>query len=240
VGIVVPRAIVFDTFGSVVDWRASVIEQLTAFGERRGIQADWVELADAWRREYGPSMDRVRRGEQPFATLDELHRQSLEQLVLRRRMTEVSAEDLDDLTLVWHRLRPWPDSVPGLTRLKSRFIIGPLSNGNVALLVNLAKHAGLPWDFVAGSDVFGHYKPDPEIYLGVCRLLRLEPAQVVLAAAHSHDLAAAQSFGLGTAFFPRSDEYGDPERSRSDLPAPGMSFDYSCVDIEDLAVQLGV
>jgi 2-haloacid dehalogenase len=240
VAIAVPKAIVFDTFGSVVDWRGSVIEQLAAFGERKGIRADWTELADAWRGEYGPSMDRVRRGEQPFVTLDELHHQSLAQLVSRRGIVGVTAEDLDELTLVWHHLRPWPDSVAGLTRLKSKFIIGPLSNGNVALLVNLAKYAALPWDVVAGSDVFGHYKPDPETYLGVCRLLRLEPGQVMLAAAHSPDLAAAQSYGLSTAFFPRPDEFGDPERARADLPAPGMSFDYLCHDIEDLAVQLGV
>jgi FMN phosphatase YigB (HAD superfamily) len=161
VAIAVPKAIVFDTFGSVVDWRGSVIEQLAAFGERKGIRADWTELADAWRGEYGPSMDRVRRGEQPFVTLDELHHQSLAQLVSRRGIVGVTAEDLDELTLVWHHLR-------------------------------------------------------------------------------SPDLAAAQSYGLSTAFFPRPDEFGDPERARADLPAPGMSFDYLCQDIEDLAVQLGV
>lgn len=237
---VVPKAIVFDIFGSVVDWRTSVIEQLTAFGERRGIQADWTELADAWRGEYGPSMDNVRRGRQPFATLDELHRQSLEQLALQRGIAEITPGDLDELTLVWHRLRAWPDSVPGLTRLKSQFIIGPLSNGNVALLVDLAKYAGLPWDVVLGSDVFGHYKPDPETYLGVCRLLRLEPSQVMLAAAHSSDLVAAQSYGLATAFFPRPSEFGDPERAKSSLPGSGTSFDYLGQNITDLAVQLGV
>jgi 2-haloacid dehalogenase len=173
-------------------------------------------------------------------TLDELHRQSLAQLVLQRGLAGITTEDLDELTLIWHRLRPWPDSVPGLTRLRSRFIIGPLSNGNVALLVDLAKYAGLPWDVVLGSDVFGHYKPDPETYLGMCRLLRLEPGEVMLAAAHSSDLAAAQSYGLATAFFPRPAEFGDPERAQTGLPGPGMSFDYRCQDIEDLAVQLGV
>jgi 2-haloacid dehalogenase len=240
VAAVVPKAIVFDTFGSVVDWRTSVIDQLTAFGERRGFQAGWAELADAWRGEYRPSMDRVRSGRQAFATLDELHRRSLEQLLLQRGMAGITTEDLDELTLIWHRLRPWPDSVPGLIRLKSRFIIGPLSNGNTALLVDLARYAGLPWDVVLGSDVFGHYKPDPETYLGVCRLLRLEPGQVMLAAAHSDDLAAAQSYGLAIAFFPRPAEFGTPERAQADLPGPGMSFDYRCLDIEDLAVQLGV
>jgi 2-haloacid dehalogenase len=237
---VVPKAIVFDVFGSVVDWRTSVIEQLTAFGERRGVQAEWTGLADAWRGKYRPSMDQVRSGRQSFVTLDELHRQSLWKLVQQWGLARITAEDLDDLTLVWHRLRPWPDSVPGLTRLKSRFIIGPLSNGNVALLVDLAKYAGLPWDVVLGSDVFGHYKPDPETYLGVCRLLRLEPGQVMLAAAHSDDLAAARSCGLATAFFPRPDEFGAPERAEADLPGPGMSFDYRCQDIQDLAAQLGV
>ena len=238
--VVAPKAIVFDVFGSVVDWRTSVIEQLTTFGERRGIHGDWTELADAWRGEYQPSMDQVRSGRRSFATLDELHRQSLEQLVRQRGMAGITRQDLDDLTLIWHRLRPWPDSVSGLTRLKSRFVIGPLSNGNVALLVDLAKYAGLPWDVVFGSDAFGHYKPDPETYLGVCRLLQLEPSQVMLAAAHSSDLAAARSYGLSTAFFPRPGEFGAPERAQADLPGPGMSFDYLCQDIEDLAVQLGV
>src|SRR6478609_6902585 len=151
-------ALVFDTFGTVVDWRGSLIAELTAFGQERRITADWVGLVDAWRAAYHPSMDRVRRGELPWTKLDDLHRSSLDKLIGDFGIKGLSEEDLVHINLGWHRLRPWADSVPGLTRLKTRFIIGPLSNGNVSLLLNMAKHAGLPWDMVFGSDLFGHFK----------------------------------------------------------------------------------
>jgi 2-haloacid dehalogenase len=231
-----PVAIVFDTFGTVVDWRGSLISELTAFGEQRSISADWTALVDAWRAAYQPSMDRVRRSEIPWTKLDDLHRASLDRLVQEFRIEGLNEADLQHLNRGWHRLQPWPDSVPGLTRLKRKFIIGPLSNGNVALLTNMAKHAGLPWDMVFGSDLFGHYKPDPETYLGVCRLLDLEPGQVMMAAAHNGDLAAARKLGLITAFFPRPTEYG-PHQDR-DL-APDADWDVVANDIEDMATRLG-
>ncbi len=231
-----PAAIVFDTFGTVVDWRGSLIADLTAFGQSRGVAADWAALVDAWRAAYQPSMQRVRSGEVPWTPLDDLHRESLDALIAKFGITGLSDDDLGHINRGWHRLKPWPDAVPGLTRLKRRFIIGPLSNGNVALLTNMAKHAGLPWDMVFGADLFGHYKPDPETYLGVVRLLDLEPEQVMMAAAHNGDLAAARKCGLLTAFFPRPAEHG-PNQTR-DLKADA-AWDLVATDIDDLATRLG-
>lgn len=232
-----PVAIVFDTFGSVVDWRSSLISDLTAFGSSRGVTADWPALVDAWRAAYQPSMNRVRTGELPWTKLDSLHRASLDRLVVELDIKGLSEPDLAHMNLGWHRLHPWPDSVPGLTRLKSRFIIGPLSNGNVALLLNMAKFSGIPWDMIFGSDLFGHFKPDPETYLGVAQMLDLQPDQVMMAAAHNGDLAKARACGLLTAFFPRPDEYG-PHQKR-DYTAE-QDWDIVASDIQDLASMLGV
>jgi 2-haloacid dehalogenase len=232
-----PVAIVFDTFGSVVDWRGSLIADLTAFGQQRGIVADWPALIDAWRAAYHPSMDRVRKGLQPWTKLDGLHRASLDQLVVEFGIKGLTEQDLVHINLGWHRLNGWPDSVKGLTRLKKNFVIGPLSNGNVSLLTYMAKHAGLPWDMVFGSDLFGHFKPDPETYLGVAKLLDLAPDQVMMAAAHNADLGRARACGLKTAFWPRPTEYG-PHQKR-DYKAE-EDWDIVAKDIEDLATQLGV
>jgi 2-haloacid dehalogenase len=232
-----PVAIVFDTFGSVVDWRGSLIADLSAYGAKRGIAADWTALVDAWRAAYHPSMDRVRKREVAWTKLDDLHRSSLDTLVAKFGITGLTEDDLSHINLGWHRLNPWPDSVSGLARLKRRFIIGPLSNGNVALLTKMAKHAGLPWDIVFGSDLFGHYKPDPETYLGVAKLLDVAPGEVMMAAAHNNDLAAARKCGLMTAFWPRPTEYG-PHQKR-DFAAE-QDWDVVAKDIEDLAAQLGV
>ncbi len=232
-----PAVIVFDTFGSVVDWRSSLIADLTAYGDTIGVSADWPALVDAWRAAYHPSMDRVRKGELPWTKLDALHRGSLDRLVADFGIKGLSEADLVHINLGWHRLRGWPDAVAGLTRLKSRFVIGPLSNGNVSLLTNMAKFAGLPWDMVFGSDLFQHFKPDPETYLGVAKLMDVAPGQVMMAAAHNGDLLAAKSVGLMTAFWPRPLEYG-PHQKR-DYTAE-HDFDIVAKDIEDLAAQLGV
>jgi 2-haloacid dehalogenase len=232
-----PVAIVFDTFGTVVDWRSSLIADLSAYGSSRGIQADWTALVDAWRAAYRPSMNRVRKGELPWTRLDDLHRMSLDHLVKEFSISGLDEDDLRHINLGWHRLKPWPDSVPGLTRLKTRFIIGPLSNGNVSLLLNMAKFSGIPWDMIFGSDLFGHYKPDPETYLGVAQLLDLQPGQVMMAAAHNDDLAAARRCGLLTAFFPRPSEYG-PEQTRD--TAAEQDWDIVAQDIQDMASKLGV
>jgi 2-haloacid dehalogenase len=231
------KAILFDTFGTVVDWRSSLINEFTPWGEARGLKVDWVAFADAWRSAYAPSMDRVRKGELPWTILDVLHRQSLDRLVGEFGMTGLSEAELDHMNRVWHRLHPWADSVAGLTRLKTRHIIAPLSNGNVALLVNLAKFAGLPWDMVFGSEIAHHYKPDPEVYLGACAMLGLQPGQVMMAAAHNYDLGAARALGLRTGFFARPTEYG-PNQTK-DVKATS-DWDVIATDIEDLARQMGV
>ena len=226
------KALVFDVFGTVVDWRSSLITELSAFGQRRGIQADWPLLVDEWRAAYYPSMDRVRKGEQTWTTLDALHRQSLEGLVASLGIGGLRPEDLDELTDAWRRLRPWPDVNEGMQRLATRYILGPLSNANVALMVRLRKFAGLPWDFVFGADLWQHYKPDPETYRGACRLLNLRPNEVMLVAAHNYDLRAARIEGLCTAFIPRVTEYGP--RQTKDLEAE-ESWTVVASDLRDLA-----
>lgn len=231
------KALLFDVFGTVVDWRTSLIDNFTAWGNAKGLKGDWTALVDAWRGAYMPSMDEVRKHpERGFVILDDLQRQSIEPLTAKLGITGLTSADFDYLTRGWHRLDPWPDSVGGLTRLKTKFIIGPLSNGNVALLTNMAKHAGLPWDLILSAEVFGHYKPDREAYLGAAKILGLKPAEVMLVAAHNNDLAAAQSFGLKTAFVPRVTEYG-PLQSR-DFKADG-NWDFVVDDFNDLADKLG-
>jgi 2-haloacid dehalogenase len=227
------HAILFDVFGTVVDWRGSLISDLSAWGASRDITADWAGLADAWRGAYAPSMDEVRRGAKPWTVLDDLHRASLQRLLPRFGLSSMSDADLDHIARVWHRLAPWPDSVAGLARLKRTRTIAALSNGNVALLVAMAKHAGLPWDMVFAADLFRHYKPDQETYLGACGLLRLEPAQVLMAAAHAGDLAAAQRLGLRTAFIARPLEHGPGGKSE-----PTGAWDFSVASIAELAERL--
>ena len=187
-------------------------------------------------------MDRVRKGELPWTILDALHRATLEVLVAKFGITgpggvKLGDAELDHINRGWHRLKPWPDAVPGLTRLRRRYIIGPLSNGNVALLVNMAKAAGIPWDMICSTELFGHYKPDPETYLGTARILGLEPGEVMMAAAHNGDLAAARACGLRTAFWPRVIEYG-PLQKRDF--AADSDWDIVASDIEDMATQLGL
>lgn len=226
------RAILFDVFGTVVDWRGSLIEELGAWGAERGLAVDWPGLVDAWRGAYAPSMDRVRRGELPWTNLDALHRAGLAELAPRYGLVGQTPEAMEWISLGWHRLRPWPDSVPGLVRLRRRYILSPLSNGNVALLVNMARAQGLPWDLVLCAEVFRHYKPDPETYLGACQLLALDPSQVMLCAAHNGDLAAAQRLGLRTGFVARPAEYG-PRQVRDFAPEGG--WDIVAADMDEFA-----
>jgi 2-haloacid dehalogenase len=231
------KALLFDVFGTVVDWRTSLIDNFTTWGNAKGIKGDWTALVDAWRGAYMPSMDDVRKHpDRGFVILDVLQRKSVEPLAAKLGITGLTSADFDYLTRGWHSLNPWPDSVSGLTRLKKNFIIGPLSNGNVALLVNMAKHAGLPWDLVLSAEVFSHYKPDPETYLGAAKILSLPPEQVMLVAAHNNDLAAAQAVGLKTAFVPRPTEYG-PLQNRDF--GPEGKWDFVVENLNDLADQLG-
>lgn len=231
-----PKALAFDTFGTVVDWRSSIIAELKAFGESHGVQADWPVLADSWRKGYLPAMDRVRRGELGWTKIDDLHRMILDELLRDAGITSVSEADVDDLNRAWHRLDPWPDSVAGLTRLKEHFIITTLSNGNFSLLTNMAKHASLPWDCVISAELFHHYKPDPEAYLGCAELLDVAAGELVLVAAHPGDLRAARDAGLMTAYVTRPLEYGPNQRPHRFTDG---EFDFMATDFLDLADQLG-
>lgn len=230
------RALAFDVFGTVVDWRSSVSRELAAFGAWHGISDDWAAFADDWRAGYVPAMDRVRRGELPWTRIDDLHRGRLVELLDDRGIDADDAE-IDDLNRAWHRLDPWPDAVAGLTRLKERFVITTLSNGNVSLLTNMAKYAGLPWDCVLSAEIFRHYKPDPETYLGCADILDVAPRELMMVAAHPSDLRAARDAGLRTGFVFRPAEYGPQRTLRK--PAEG-EFDVIADDFGDLADRLGV
>jgi 2-haloacid dehalogenase len=207
-GITEVKALVFDTFGTVVDWRSSIIRQLEELGARTDQTADWVSFADDWRAGYAPAMDRVRRRDRPWANIDVLHRERLDELLDKYGIEGLSEAERQDLARAWHRLDPWPDSLPGLERLKPHFILSTFSNGSIACLVNMAKRAGLPWDWVFSAELVRHYKPDPETYLGVAAFLDLRPQQVMLVAAHNDDLRHARANGLRTAFVERPTEYG--------------------------------
>ena len=230
------RALVFDVFGTVVDWRTSITEEGRALGRRKSINVDWGRFADAWRGKYQPSMDRVRRGERAWVRLDDLHRESLMEVLSEFGIEGLTESEIDHLNRAWHRLRPWSDSVAGLSRMKRKFILGTLSNGNVALLVNMAKFSELPWDVILGAEPARAYKPLPEAYIRTCEILDLPPAQVMLVAAHNGDLQHACSHGMRTAFVARPMEHG-PGQTK-DLEAE-HEFDFVAADFLDLAGQLG-
>ncbi len=225
------RALVFDVFGTVVDWRGSIIRECRALGLRRRLATDWAAFADAWRAGYKPAMARVRSGELPWMAIDQLHRMILDELLVRFGIEGLPEDEVDHLNRAWHRLDPWPDARRGLALLKRRRVIATLSNGNMALLVNMAKRARLPWDCVLSAELFRHYKPDPETYLGAAAILGFEPSEVMLVAAHKDDLRAAQSCGLATAFVGRPREQG-PGIKVDVRPEP--SFDYNARNFVDL------
>jgi 2-haloacid dehalogenase len=231
------RAVLFDVFGTVVDWRTGIAAAVGSFARGHGLDLDPGPFADSWRGQYQPSMRRVRSGERPFVTLDVLHRENLDD-ALRERGLDPGAFDpaeLDGLARAWHFLPPWPDSVAGITAMKRGYIVGPMSNGNTSLLLDMAKSAGLPWDLILGSDVTQAYKPDPDAYLRPPALLGLRPGQVMLAAAHESDLAAAAAAGLATAYIERPLEQGpDPAR---DVSATGH-WDLTGKSVTEIADQL--
>ena len=233
------QALVFDVFGTVVDWRSGVARELAPFIARYAPSADPAAFADAWRRLYSPAMEEIRSGRRPFVRLDLLHRENLEAVLpeFGIDLAAVPPSELDALNLAWRRLDPWPDTVPGLTRLKRRFIIAPLSNGNIRLMLDMAKRAGLPWDAILGAEIAQAYKPSPEAYLHNVETLMLKPQQVCLVAAHNDDLAAARRCGLRTAFIPRPTEHGP--RQTTDLE-PQEDWDMIARDLEDLARQFRV
>jgi 2-haloacid dehalogenase len=230
------KALVFDTFGTVVDYRTTIIAEGEALGKAKGLKVDWAKFADAWRAGYGPAMNRVRSGELPWTKLDRLHRMTLDRLLTEFSIAGLGETEIVQLNRVWHRLKPWPDSVGGLTRLKKKFVIAPLSNGNVALLTNMAKHAGLPWDCILGAEVARHYKPDRETYLTGAELLDLTPSEIMMVAAHQNDLAAAYALGFKTAFVPRPKEGPNGEKNLTPDPRWHIVAD----DFNALAARLGV
>ena len=225
------KALVFDTFGTVVDWRGSIIAEGALWGQAKGLSIDWGHFADRWRNGYAPAMEKVRKGELPWTKLDTLHRMLLDDLLQEFGIKGLTEEEKEHWNRVWHRLKPWPDSVPGLVQLRKRFTIAPLSNGNVSLLVDMAKSAGLPWDLILSAELARHYKPDREAYLTAVELLSLKPEEVMMTAAHRGDLDAARSFGLRTGFIHRPKEYG-PNR-RADTAKQG-DFDVVASDMVDL------
>ena len=202
------EALLFDTFGTVVDWRTSLIRRFERFASENGLTADWAALVDDWRAEYQPGMDAVRSGKHPWTSLEQLHRESLDKLLPRYGLGRLGEDQRRQLVLGWHFLDPWPDAVAGLQRLKQKYIIGTLSNGGVRLLADMARFAGLPWDVIFSSDLFRHYKPDPSVYLGAAELLDTQPDRIMLVAAHNYDLAAARKHDMKTAFVARPTEYG--------------------------------
>jgi 2-haloacid dehalogenase len=230
------KALIFDVFGTVVDWRGSVIREGEELGRKKNLDVDWAAFADEWRGRYAPSMDRVRRGELPWTNLDALHRASLEELLEEFGIEGLTEEEIDHLNKVWHRLDPWPDSVAGLARLKERYVIATFSNGNVALLTHMAKRAGLPWDLILSAELVRHYKPDPEAYLMAPNLLGLRPDEVMLVAAHPSDLRAAQTHGLRAAYVLRPLEWGPEGEAEPADP----SFDLVVDDLVELAEKSGV
>jgi 2-haloacid dehalogenase len=233
------QALVFDVFGTVVDWRSGVARESGPFLARYAPSVDPATFADAWRRRYQPAMEEIRSGRRPFARLDVLHRENLEALLPEFGIDPASVppSELDALNLAWRRLDPWPDSVPGLTRLKRGFMIAPLSNGNIRLMLDMAKRAELPWDAILGAEVAQAYKPAREAYLRTAEALMLEPEQVCLVAAHNNDLAAARRCGLRTAFIPRPTEHGPGQTSDIE---PEEDWDVVARDLEDLARSLGL
>ena len=233
------KALVFDVFGTVVDWREGIARDAAPFLARHGAAgADPRAFADAWRARYQPAMEECRAGRRPFTRLDVLHRENLE-LVLRDHGLDparIGEAELDALNRAWHRLDPWPEAVAGLTRLRRRYVIAPLSNGNVALLLNMAKRAAIPWDAILGAEVAQAYKPQPEAYLRTADILGLAPREVCLVAAHNGDLAAARRCGLATAFVTRPLEHGPGQTT--DLE-PSEPWDVVARDFQDLAAKLG-
>ena len=226
------KILAFDVFGTVVDWHGSIASEV----KRLGLQVDANEFATAWRNGYKPAMARVRSGELPWTKIDDLHRMILVDILRDFKITSLSESEVRELNLVWHRLNPWPDTIEGLIRLKSKFTIVTLSNGNLGLLADMAKNAGLPWDLILSAEVFRHYKPDPETYLGVAETFDVRPEQVMLVAAHKDDLLAAKACGLQTAFIERPLEFG-PNFTRKDLHREDFT-NYHAKDFNDLATQL--
>jgi 2-haloacid dehalogenase len=230
------KALFFDVFGTLVDWRTSIAREAEAILRPLGHSLDWIKFADAWRGEYQPAMEEVRTGRVPFSKLDVLHRMNLERILPRFSISGLSEETLVNLNLAWHRLDAWPDVPAGLKRLKRKYRIAPCSNGNISLMVDLARHNDFPWDTVLGAEIAGDFKPKPKVYLASAAALDLPPGECMMVAAHSNDLKAAADLGLHTAHVARPNEYG-PNTGEA---KPKVPVDVAVGSLEELATKLGV
>lgn len=231
------KALTVDVFGTVTDWYSTIIREGEQIGSQKQISVDWGQFAKKWRSGYEPAMGRVRRGELPWTKMDALHRMILDDVLGDFPTLELSEEEREHFNRVWHRLDAWPDVAGGMLRLKSKYIVAALSNGNVSLLTNMAKYAGIPWDCILSAELARHYKTDKKVYETAAHLLSLDPSSILMVAAHNHDLEGARAVGFRTAFITRPLEWGpggDADTSRDD------EFDIIAQDFHDLAVQLGI
>jgi 2-haloacid dehalogenase len=228
------KALFFDVFGTLVDWRTGVARTAEDILQPQGYALDWLAFADAWRDEYQPAMEEVRAGRIPFCKLDVLHRRNLERILPGFGIAGLHEDALERLNLAWHRLDAWPDVPPGLARLKPKFLLAPVSNGNISIMVDLARKNSFPWDAILGAEVAGHYKPKPRVYLGAAEAFGLDPDECMMVAAHSYDLSAAAACGLRTGHVARPNEKG-MGRGES---APNVRVDIAAKGLEDLATRL--
>lgn len=236
------KALLFDVFGTVVDWRSGIANEVKKIANKNKIVINPNDFADAWRAEYQPAMEEIRKGNRSFTILDILHMENLKKISSRFGLDKLSSDDFDLLVKAWHRLPGWPDSSEGLNKLKTKFIIATQSNGNIALMVNMAKYSNLNWDVILGAEVVGHYKPEPEAYLKACRALHLNPEECMMVAAHDDDLKAASLQGMKTGYVHRPYEYGKDKLfdiSQVNDYKGDRSWDFISRDLNDLAYQLG-
>lgn len=232
-------AVFFDVFGTVVDWYGGVVRDGEKLGEEKGLEVDWGAFAVAWRTRYLPSMDRVRGGDLPWTKLDVLHRASLEELLEEFGVEGLTEEEKEGLNRAWHRLDPWPDATAGIERVRGRYTVAALSNGNVSLLTNMAKRAHLPWDAILSAEMARRYKPDPEVYLMACEFLDVAPERAMMVACHDWDLGGAKEAGLRTAFVHRPSEWGPRQEAAYERRTDEAGYDVVADDVPDLAQKLG-
>ena len=229
------KAILFDVFGTTVDWRSSIIAELETFGYENGLDADWLAMADRWRAGFRDLQGKIARGQRDWMTMDQIHREVLDGLLCSLGAIDLPEEKVAHLNMAWRRLRPWSDTVSGLTLMKRNYIIGTLSNGNLSMLVSLSKHGALPWDCVLSTGMFGTYKPNPKVYLGAVKMLDAEPKEVMMVAAHAYDVDGAREVGLRTAYVFRPDEFGP---GKGENPDDTSRFDIVASDFVELGERL--
>ena len=236
------KALLFDVFGTVVDWRTGIAIEVQMIAKKYNIELNADDFADAWRAEYQPAMEQIRSGKRSFTILDILHLENLKKIAPRFNLNNLSNEDLNFLVSAWHRLPGWPDSSQGLNKLKKKFILATQSNGNIALMVNMAKYSNLSWDVILGAEVLGHYKPEPQAYIKACKALNLKPSECLMVAAHDDDLKAASLQGMKTAYVHRPFEYGKDKLfdiAKVNDYKGDRNWDVISKDFNDLAYQLG-